>query len=173
MSLATCFSEVGQHCQRQMTMLQTQLYDGKHLYLRFANFVDPGAIKYDVFFERVFSDIDDVGFRPKDSCIDLYGTKSNYSNYRYVFSTKSLPYKVIKKLGLQLKPHEANIIHMIPGNHIYLYDTSIKDTFKKINKNSIFVYHFNIYDHTSDFVRCIVESFKIRFIESVHKIFRI
>ena len=161
-SFSTCFSEVGEHCKYHVNMLQVPLYHGSCLSLKLPVFGDKNAIYYDAFFERCFSFDSFVlscGISSNDLCIDLYASKKRYEHRKYLASTKPLCFKIISTYGLQLRPHEQNLIKGVPGSEIKVYDTSIRDSkTKKDDKVSIFRYHNNIYDHTKYLVFCVIDA---------------
>ncbi|MFQ8706075.1 MAG: hypothetical protein ACLR9T_08425 [Thomasclavelia sp.] len=131
-SLTTNHSDVGEHCNLSNNDFQVPLQEGNILY-RFPN-LDEG-IKYDAFFERM--DIDKEIFCEIEGSklIDLYGSRSDYSGYEYLISTKNLPYQIVKKIELKYRPHEKNCFSPSTGEGIYIYNLSKKD---KYNKQSLF-----------------------------------
>ncbi|MGO4770117.1 hypothetical protein ACEN2I_00505 [Flavobacterium sp. W22_SRS_FK3] len=80
-----------------------------------------------------------------DLCVDLYGTKKNFNNNKYWLTTKSLPFGVIEQYGLNLRPHDVNILLENSGSDIFLYDTSIARNVS-VNKelNTLVNYDYNI-----------------------------
>ena len=54
--------------------------------------------------------------------IDLYGIRENVHKFHYLLSTRELPYKIIKKYGIRLRPIELNVLENIDGEGIYLYN---------------------------------------------------
>lgn len=71
-----------------------------------------------------------LGIDEKELCVSLWGTKQKELYKRYLLTTKSLPYLVIKEFSLSLRPIELSVILNMPGEGIYLYDTS-----KKVSNN--------------------------------------
>lgn len=131
-ALSTTFSDRGQHTKIPTNKYQVPLLYGKKDY-RFVNFKD--GVKYDIYFERqglekYFQD----KYRKAGICIDLYATKKEYGNCRYLLTTAVKPFKLVYTYGLKMKPHELNIVYSIEGYDIFLYDTSVKSDLK-LNKN--------------------------------------
>lgn len=117
-SLSTNSSDVGQHCVIQNNDYQVPLLQGNKEY----NFPDyKNAIKYDIYFERVFDEsfyIDNIDGK---ILLDLYGNRSCYEDADYVISTKNLPYKKIKEIQLKFRPIEINCINQVGGKGIGIY----------------------------------------------------
>lgn len=65
--------------------------------------------------------------------IDLYGTES-YKRFpkKYLLTTSILPYKIVSSFALTMRPMELNILLKKNGEGIYLYDTSIYESRKKV-----------------------------------------
>lgn len=131
-SLSSNRSETGQHCRVTNNDYQVSMLQGN------MNFNFPRldkSVKYDVFFERV--GIENKIF-PKcrgEILLDLYGSRTNYKDKRYVISTNALPYEKINSFGLVLRPIEQNCMFPQPGDGINLYDLSKEERIKKINKD--------------------------------------
>ncbi len=130
-SLSTNYSDPGEHATYAITDHQVELQYGKDNF-SFPEF-NKDSIIYDEFMEREYIgkylDIND-----DDLCVSLWGTKQSELYKRYLLTTKSLPYKVISRFSLTLRPIELSVIKKVEGEGIYLYDTSqivntkIKDT---------------------------------------------
>lgn len=122
-SHTTNSTAVGEHNKNSNSSYQVPLLlDGMKRKYCFAPVSD--SIKYDVFFERIFSE-EPFLIEGKRAIIDLYGLKNDYSGYELVVSTKALPFKIIGEIGLQYRPHEQNLINAEPGKGIYLYDPKV------------------------------------------------
>ena len=62
--------------------------------------------------------------------IDLNGNRATVAQFRYSPTLKPPNYKIVKSYGLRLRPMELNVLLDIPGQEIYLYDTSLSATNK-------------------------------------------
>ena len=125
-SLSTNFSEIGEHNKNSNLSMQRDLSYASDNKYKFSVF-DDSIAKYDCFFENIYlKSLYDYD----NTTIDLYSKKK--INKKYLLSTTKLTYQIIKKYGLYLKPIELNILNQIPGNDIFLYDTSKKS----INSNA-------------------------------------
>ena len=121
-SLTTNFGEAGTHVNQNNTNHQVPLQNAEREY-RFST-IDSSESIYDAFYESVYV-CKQFEKDNKKTVIDLYGKKSiDYikSRGQYVVTRKVLSYKVIKKYGCCMRPHEANIINDIPGNDFFMYD---------------------------------------------------
>lgn len=76
-------------------------------------------LKYDTYAQCIL--LKDI-YLGKNIGIDLYGIRENINKYQYLLTTRELPYKIIKKYGIRLRPIELNILENIEGDGIYLYD---------------------------------------------------
>ena len=134
-SLSTNFTEVGEHVKKFRADYQVslQLSNDKNFIL--CNFKD--GIKYDVYFERVPEQLLKDEYYINNTCVDLYGSKNNYENKKYLLTTRIKDFKVVKKYGLVLRPHDNNIKFNIKGNQIFLYDINkmYKNPFRKSKQN--------------------------------------
>lgn len=138
-SLSTNCSEVGEHSRLPNNDYQVPLQEGSPQY-RFPTFEQ--SIKYDVFFERV--GIDNIIFPELHGrkLLDLYGNRTAYGNARYLISTNSLPYKVVRKAQLRYRPIEVNAIKPINGEGLYVYDLKVTAPSPKVR--SIVLTRFDI-----------------------------
>ena len=134
-------SEIGEHNSLVSNSFQTSLVFGKKERFDLPDF-NCETIKYDQFLERESLLLTIDGDTLEAEC-DLYGTKSSY-DYKYVITNKALPYHVIKKYGLVVRPQERNILLDISGDCFFLYDISIdrKDGKKKSRRLSTLPYYF-------------------------------
>lgn len=123
-SLSTNFSDAGEHGDTNNSIVQVSLQQG-HKHYKTLPF--ERLIKYDVYSNNIgLADV--LGVKLNEICLDLYGVRPNDFNKHYYLSVKRLPYKVLKSFGLYMRPHELNIIEDIPGDDIFLYDTTIPST---------------------------------------------
>lgn len=129
-SYTSTFTEAGTHYKTALTRFHADLLVDKEDEYRFVNY-DEERIRYDAFYEnenlkayleKEYADTAEV---------DLYGTKCFDNKKRYLLSTQVLPYKIINKYGLQLRPMELNIYFQIDGEEIFLYDTCEKVKLKR------------------------------------------
>ena len=122
-SLSTNFSDAGEHSNSKhgdIRFQSTLLYG----YRLFQTLPFEELLKYDAH-GCSLNLFDKLGVSREDTCIDLYGNRNNKYNKRFYLSVESKPYLVIKSFGLCMRPMEMNIIKDIPGNDIFLYDTTI------------------------------------------------
>ena len=128
-SMSTNYSDIGEHRNNASVTYQVPL-SNKISNFNMTNYQN--CIVYDSFFERKYlNKYLPEGLSEEGVAIDIYGLKA-LGKSRYILSTSCLGYKVIKSYGLIFRPHEMNIIHDIPGDDIYLYDTKQKE---KVPKN--------------------------------------
>lgn len=129
-SYTTAFVTKSTHFINDITRYQVNLALGKTDHIKLDPF-DEDSVCYDVFFENMGLN-KEIGCEKDDVCIDLYGTKRNYSEYKYILSTQILPFEIRKKYSLQFWPADMNIImNESTGEGIYLYDTLITEKVKK------------------------------------------
>lgn len=129
-SFVTNMGAVGEHASSICNIVQVPLEYGLKQY----NFKPIDELsKYDCFYcnEIIYNCLN---LSPKDLCLDLYGFNPNVLRKKYLLSCKCLNYKVEKKYGLVMYPIEVNIIRNIEGNNIFLYDTSVHETFSGGNR---------------------------------------
>lgn len=119
-SQTTNFSDAGEHGAANNTIVQVSLQQGCKQYLTLPF---DQLVRYDVYSNNLLLP-EVLGIPRMDICLDLYGVRPNDKNCRYYLSVKRLPFKVIKSYGLFMRPQELNVIEGIPGNDIFLYDTS-------------------------------------------------
>lgn len=130
-SLSTNFGDAGEHgrAQEDSMRIQVTIQDGKRV---FQTLPFEKLLKYDAHFNSM-NLYETLGINREDVCIDLYGDRENRYNKKYYLSVKPMPYKLIKSFGLAMRPIEANVINNIPGNDIFLYDTTMKANKPKSN----------------------------------------
>lgn len=120
-SLSTNFSDSGEHGGANNTIVQVSLQQGLKKY---ATLPFDELVKYDVYSNYIgLAEV--LGLSINDVCLDLYGIRPNDHNKRYYLSVRSLPYKVVKSFGLYMRPQDLNVIENVPGDDIYLYDTTV------------------------------------------------
>lgn len=127
-SLTTNCHESGTHVAVMSSAYQVPLLMGKRQF-QFPEFEH--AIKYDAFFESIGLKEQIEKEYGNKACIDYFGLHRNYEEYHYVLSTEVLPYHIIKTFGLKMKPFELNYLYNVPGEEIFLYDTSKKEKNRK------------------------------------------
>lgn len=119
-ALATCFNEAGTHTKQRSDIFQVPLMENSNKIYTFQP-LESIRVSYDVFFER--EQVDEwMGIPKKDLCIDLYGQKNDLGTSRYLLTMKTYPYEILDTYGLEMRPHEINVLERIPGNDIILYD---------------------------------------------------
>ena len=120
-SLTTNFGDIGQHFWKTDSSAQVPLNHVKENF-HFCAIEDSMAV-YDAFCENHV--LAEHLSSAADSCtVDLYGTKKEVESNRFLVTIRNYPYAEIKRYALALKPIEENIFHDIPGEQIFLYDTS-------------------------------------------------
>lgn len=118
-SNTTCFCDAGEHFDMMTMSGQVCLMSGPISY-KFLPFDE--MIRYDVYWANE-SVCEWLGIRKSDVCVDWYNLIHNKKRCRYLLSTIVLPFKIIRKYGLFLRPIELNVKYNIEGEGIYLYDT--------------------------------------------------
>ena len=118
-AFSTNFSEVGQHNAYRDTAHQVCLQQGCKTNYAFPDFAD--GIKYDCFFERVFSG-NIAGIPATEVCVDLNGTKIDIQGKKYLLSTiKKSGFEQVASFGINMHPIDENITNSITGTGIYMY----------------------------------------------------
>lgn len=156
-SVATCFADAGQHYDVDSSIGQVVLLQTPKKEYVLHDFDDPNAVKYDVFHEYVSASgkYDDIDL--SDVCFDLYGSKINYGDKKYVVSSVALPYKIIAEFGCSLRPHEQNIIYGLPGNSYRLYALEETDVSKKLdNTTGLLRYHLRLYNNAKKLMKYVM-----------------
>lgn len=131
--LTSNFSDTGTHNTKPRNSYQVTLSYLQNKNYKFPDF-DDNALKYDIFFE-IENIAHLIGLKNEELCVDLYGKKQNNTK-RYYLTTKSLNYKIIDSYSLSLRPHELNVVLSVPGHDIYLYDTTISNKNRCVNKKN-------------------------------------
>lgn len=145
-SLSTNFSDVGQHSQNTNTAHQVQLWERSSTSYKYAPLEE--LFKYDIFFEPKLDTKELFNIAEKDIDIDLNQSRKRVNKKRYLLTTCVLPYKVLKRYSLSLRPIECNIIGSVEGEGIYLYDTAQIDIKPAKRKTEWITYNLRGYDFT-------------------------
>ena len=132
LSYTTNFADEGEHAANSVTDLQVPLAEGEER-CSFCG-LDASKAVYDAYFE----------YRGLEHETDLYGLKQRDGRHRdrYIYSTGAYGCKIIESYGLKLKPMEANILHGIEGQDIFLYDTQTPDKPPKISSGKLEAYFY-------------------------------
>lgn len=138
-ALTTNYSDAGQHVKIPDNIYQVRLMQSDKKDYKFPKFED--ALKYDIFFENMgLAQYFPEEIQKEGICMDLTGLERHRYKQRYVLSTRSMPYKIVKQFGLQLRPIEMNVIYNIPGDEICLYDTKFASDKPKSKRFKVFRY---------------------------------
>lgn len=121
-ALSTNFSDAGEHGGANNTIVQVSLQQGIKQY---ATLPFDKLVKYDVYSNNIGL-AEALGYNLDEICLDLYGIRPNEFNKRFYLTVRRLPYKVVKSFGLYMRPQELNVFENIPGDGIFLYDTTEK-----------------------------------------------
>lgn len=132
LSYTTNFADEGEHASNSVTDLQVPLAEGEEG-LRFCGLDESRAV-YDAYFEH----------RGLEHEADLYGLKGRDGRHRerYIYSTGAYGCRIVESYGLKLKPMEANILHGIEGQDIFLYDTQTPDRPPKLRAGRLEAYFY-------------------------------
>ncbi len=132
-SYVTNYTEAGEHSNETSTCVQVP-------YVRRKELIKCGEIerliKYDSFFNPIGLE-DYLQVPQNDLCVDLFSTRPNNRNCRYILTTDILPFRVVRTFGLKTRPIETNVIDNIAGVGIYLYDLTMADSSNKQEINTI------------------------------------
>ena len=105
-------------------MLQVPLQQGNKVEYKLPDFEQ--AVKYDLFFERIFDKIDDIDGR--DICVSLNGMKLWNFDKKYLLTDKKIPELCpVASYGMVMRPVDANITNQISGEDIFLYNIDGRD----------------------------------------------
>ena len=69
-------------------------------------------------------------------CVDLYGTKYNFTNKQYLISINKHDYEINQKFDLSMRPHELNIMYKCEGSTIMVYSLHKKAKNYQIRNSS-------------------------------------
>lgn len=137
-SFTTNFGDVGTHADSTDNDLQVPLAGEKVRKYIFSTLENSKAI-YDAFFENTY--LKDKVLDNESVEIDLFGYKP-VSLSRYILSSKSLPYKIIKSYKRALRPIDANIFDGIEGADYFLYDTDKEGSAPVISESEKILYNY-------------------------------
>lgn len=162
-SLSTNFTEMGTHNKYKTALYQVPLQmDTKKRY-EFAELETSQAV-YDAFFENSRL-AKGLGLSEEDVCVDLYGSKVEWTERKYWLTTKKADYKVVRTYGLALRPQELNVILKMQGEEIKLYDlqSNVKNDMKEMSMYQFFDYHYRLtHARWKDLVRFLGEKVKMK-----------
>lgn len=122
-ALTTNFSDIGSNTSTKSNILQTHLQNEAKAAYDFPDLTDD-AVYYDAWCENLGL-AEKLGVNAAELCIDLYGAKKNYQNKRYWLTTLPAPYQILRTFGLELMPMDMNVLCELPGEQVFLYDTSV------------------------------------------------
>lgn len=118
-SLTTNFGDAGTHVNKNNTNHQVPIQNGEITY-KFSELEMSKAV-YDAYYENVYLQTKIID--GQKVLVDLYGKKTiEPDKLHYVVSRQALPYKIVKKFGCNMRPHEENILREIEGDDFFLYD---------------------------------------------------
>lgn len=118
-SLTTNFGDAGTHVNKNNTNHQVPIQNGEITY-KFSELEMSKAV-YDAYYESVY--LQSKIIDGQKVLVDLYGKKTiEPDKLHYVVSRQALPYKIVKKYGCNMRPHEENILREIEGDDFFLYD---------------------------------------------------
>ena len=137
-SYSTNFGDCGIHMATSDTIFQVPLLQGENHRLALPAVDGTEVAVYDGFFEnkRLY---ESLGLAASDCCLDLNGTHPNREKKRYWLTTRILPYKVVKRFALAVRPIELNVFMRLEGDGVYLYDTTIADDRRRTTGNPAFL----------------------------------
>lgn len=119
-SLTTNFSEIGQHNTKVDSTHQVSILKGKKTNYIFPDYIN--AIKYDLFFERIFSDMDRIAGIPGNKiCVNLNSIKNDSLGKEYILSIDEMDLPIENTYGLSMHPIDLNVDYDIHGNIIKLF----------------------------------------------------
>ena len=122
-SLATCFSDVGEHTDAASNTLQVPLQQQAKQPYAFPE-LDGAPVVYDAWHENLRLS-ESLGLASEDVCVDIFGGKGNPKKRRYWLTTLCKPYQVVHSFALSLYPMDMNVLCKLQGDRIFLYDTSV------------------------------------------------
>lgn len=141
-SFTTNFSPVGTHSTNERHTFQVVLQSDRIGVLRLPYSSDD-AICYDGFFEnkKLYSCL---GLSPSECSLDLAESNGNISHKRYWLTTRKENYRILKAYGCVYRPMEKNVEENVPGNDIFLYDTSTHENNRHSSGNATYLHRYNI-----------------------------
>ncbi len=120
-SITTNNADAGIHVSSRNSLFQVPVSNIKKEGFKL---IDPGedAVRYDGFFEalHVFHFLPEYG---NNLGVNLYGQKKAIDK-RFILTSESLPYKIVRSYGIAYKPIEMNVLMGMEGKDLFLYDTS-------------------------------------------------
>ena len=119
----TCFSDYGEHNTSGIpfTFVQVPLMHDTPINYRFLNIEELEC--FDSFYERILRHDEMIAGIPGDMiCMDLNNMKTSTHGRKYVITNQKLPYRKIKSFGLTLRPIAMNVLEVVPGNQLHLYE---------------------------------------------------
>ena len=137
-SLTTNCCDLGTHAKYKFSLSQVPLMLGRIDHYRLPEFLSL-VPKYDGFYE--YEDIAALLKIPREQlCININSNQKN-DGKRFLLSSKRYNFKIVKSFGMMYRPIEQNIIKSVPGNDIFLYDTTIreKNNICKRDKSLLFI----------------------------------
>lgn len=143
-ALSTNFTELGTHNGIHTTLYQVPMQTDICKEYVFPS-LNEAQVIYDAFFENC--SIAPILNVPEDElCVDLYGSKPECMRKKFWLTTRKADYRVEKSFGLDLRPHELNVILNIPGQEIRLYNTEQqeKNTMTELSIFQYFDYYFRL-----------------------------
>lgn len=142
-SLTTNFSDVGTNNSLSSNTYQVPLQLDTSKVYSFLAFDNSKAV-YNIFFENITLN-KSIGTSEKETTIDLYNNHKKPKKF-WLTINQNNHFRILKSYGLIMRPHELNVIFNIPGNDIFLYDTSesAENLFQKTNLLKIYLYDTKI-----------------------------
>lgn len=134
-SFTTNFADEGTNEKVAVNDFQVPMITSKQRKYCFSTLIESNAV-YDAFFENI-----KLEALFENTEIDLYGYKPVTSR-KYLLSSKSHPYKIVKSFGRRLRPLEANIFDEMQGDDIYLYDTDKEGTPPESKDAELVLYNY-------------------------------
>ena len=121
-AVTTNFNDVGEHGGDDSSITQVCLSFKENTYTMY-DFDE--LVRYDIYYnnECIYKWLN---INQEEIVIDLYGYNERILK-KYLLTTRLLPFPVIKKYALAMRPIELNIKYDISGEDIFLYDTSMKE----------------------------------------------
>lgn len=125
-SLTTNYADAGTHYAFSTNKMQIPLDMSPNKAYCFPEALDSTAV-YDAYYENMQLS-DKFNLKPGELEVDLFGMKKKYiPGSRYLLTTTTKNFALVKTFGLQMRPWELNVIYKVPGNDIFLYDLTQKD----------------------------------------------
>lgn len=137
-AVTTNFSDAGEHGEDNNALVQTNLLQNDFKY-RLGDFEE--LVQYDIYYCNKAT-YEWLNLSKDELTLDYYGFNPNIRGCRYILSTKTLPYKVVKSIGLYMRPIELNVKYNIAGKGLYLYDTSESVNIGKVEYDTTVVPYF-------------------------------